>query len=244
MPARPSFEILDHRRTPMGTLTLRRRTVAALEGREVHEVVLGEAFLMSSLFTESERALARLGLDALEGRDGIAVAVGGLGLGYTALAALEHGGVASLVVVEALEAVIDWHRRGLVPLGAELSADPRCRFVHGDFFALAANPELGFDWESPGARFDAVLLDIDHSPSKLLARGHAALYRRDGLERLVGQLTPGGVFALWSDDPPDPDFLETLRGVFEEARAEEVEFPNPLLGGASSSTVYLARRGP
>ncbi len=43
--------------------------------------------------------------------------VGGLGLGYTAKAVLENRNVGSLIVVEALEAVIDWHVQGLVPLG-------------------------------------------------------------------------------------------------------------------------------
>jgi hypothetical protein len=37
---------------------------------------------------------------------------------------LEHQKVASLLVVEALEAVIEWHAEGLVPLGPELTGDP------------------------------------------------------------------------------------------------------------------------
>ena len=31
-----------------------------------------------------------------------------------------------------------------------------------------------------------------------------------GLRRLACQLKPGGVFALWSDDPLDSDFLRVL----------------------------------
>ena len=52
------FEELDYRKTPMGELTLRRRRVALLDGLEVFEVKLGEAFLMSSLFHVVEVALA------------------------------------------------------------------------------------------------------------------------------------------------------------------------------------------
>ena len=44
-----------------------------------------------------------------------------------------------------MDAVIEWHEQGLVPLGPELAGDPRCRFVHGDFFALAAASCEGFD---------------------------------------------------------------------------------------------------
>ena len=61
------------------------------------------------------------------------------------------------------------------------------------------------------------------------------------LRALARHLTDGGVFALWSDDPPDDDFMVTLSSVFSEARAHLVDFDNPLTGGMSSNTVYVAR---
>jgi spermidine synthase len=234
------FAILDARPTPLGELVLRRRRVAALDGREVYEVKLGEEFLMSSLFHDVEVALADLGLAPLEA-PALDVVVGGLGLGYTALAALKCPRVRSLLVVEALEPVIEWHARGVVPLGAALTADARCRFVHGDFFAMAAAPEAGFDPSRPGRRFHAVLLDIDHSPRHHLHARHAAFYQPGGLRRLAAHLHPGGAFALWSDDPPDAEFLRCLGEVFPGPRANVVSFRNPLLGRDSASTVYLAR---
>ncbi|MEA3211641.1 MAG: arylsulfatase [Chthoniobacter sp.] len=233
------FEELDYRQTPLGALSLRRRRILSLDGLEVFEVKLGEAFLMSSLFHEVEVALANLGLAGLKA-DALDVVVGGLGLGYTALATLEHPAVRSLVVVEALEAVIEWHRQGLVPLGAKLTADPRCRLVHGDFFALAASS--GFDPANPGRRFHAVLLDIDHSPRHLLHPRHGAFYEPDGLRALAAHLHPGGVFALWSDDPPDDAFLDSLAAVFATSQAHVITFPNPLLECESASTVYVARK--
>jgi len=235
------FAELDYRQTPLGELTLRRRRVLALDGLEVFEVKLGDAFLMSSLFHEVEVALADLGLATVNAPE-MDVVVGGLGLGYTALAALKHSAVRSLIVVEALDAVIDWHQRGLVPLGPQLTANPRCRFVHGDFFAIATAPEKGFDPENPGRLFHAVLLDIDHSPKNLLHARHGAFYEADGLRRLAAQLHPQGVFALWSDDPPDADFLETLHAVFTDVEARVVSFFNPLLERDSASTVYIARK--
>ncbi len=231
------FAELDYRKTPLGELTLRRRRVHALGGVDVFEVKLGEAFLMSSLFHEVEVALARLGLAAL-GAGAWDVVVGGLGLGYTARAALEHASVKSLLVVDALEAVIEWHERGIVPLGAELTADARCRFLHGDFFALAAS-KTGFD---AGRKFHAVLLDIDHSPRNLLAPQNAAFYEPAGLRALAVHLHEGGVFALWSDDAPDATFLRALESVFATATAQVVTFPNPLLDRESASTVYVARK--
>src|SRR6185369_9892672 len=103
-----AFEELDYRPTPIGALSLRRRRELKL-GVDVFEIKLGDEFLMSSLFTASEIALADLGLAGMKG-DGLSVVVGGLGLGYTAKAVLAHGNVGSLVVVDYLQAVIDWHR--------------------------------------------------------------------------------------------------------------------------------------
>ena len=233
-----NFEELDCQQTELGELVLRRRRLLSLNGAEVFEIKLGDSFLMSSLFTEVEVALARLALAELHA-DQLEVAVGGLGLGYTARAALEHPAVKSVVVIEALPAVIDWHRRGLVPLGTQLTADPRCRFVQGDFFKLATSPS--FDPESPGQRFHAILLDIDHSPRSLLDQRHQTSYEAEGLRRIASHLRPGGVFAMWSDDPPEEKFLEALDDAYADSRAHIVSFHNPLLECDSASTVYVAR---
>jgi spermidine synthase len=232
------FEELDYRPTPIGALSLRRRRELSL-GVDVFEIKLGEEFLMSSLFTASEIALAQLGLAELDGQ-GLDVVVGGLGLGYTANAVLEHDKVSSLIVVDALDAVIDWHRTGLLPLGPALTSDPRCRFMHGDFFALAAS-EDGFDPDSPKRRFDAILVDIDHSPDFLLDPQNASFYRPEGLRRLATHLKPGGVFGLWSNDQSDAAFTARLADVFDKASAETVMFHNPLQDREATQTVYLAR---
>jgi spermidine synthase len=297
------FEEIDWRPTPMGEISLRRRRDPA-SGDDVYEVKLGDEYLMSSLFTAGEVELARLGLAALP--DGpLDVAVGGLGLGYTARTALDDPRVRSLIVVDALAEVIDWHHRGLVPLGAGLASDPRCRLVRGDFFAMAAGSAAaggpvpadgaaaggpvsadavkagdpvsadaaaagdpasvddakagdpvsagdaargvdaaphGLDPETPGRRFHAILLDVDHSPRHVLHPGHAALYRHAGLTALAELLYPGGVFALWSNDPPDEEFGSVLAEVFTETAAHVVDFDNPLQGGTAANTVYVARR--
>jgi len=85
-----------------------------------------------------------------------------------------------------------------------------------------------------------VLLDVDHSPRHVLHPSHAAFYTPQGLRALHGQLHPGGVFALWSDDPPDADFVNLLQAEFGSAEAHVVSFANPLTGGTSANTVYVA----
>jgi spermidine synthase len=141
-------------------------------------------------------------------------------------------------VVEAIDAVVGWHRDHLLPDAALLTDDPRCHLVTGDFFALVA-AGAGF---GPGVpdRVHAVLVDIDHSPRHLLDAGHAPFYAAAGLRRLTDRLHPGGVFALWADGAPDPDFVAVLDEVFTVATAHEVSFPNFYTGATSASTVYVA----
>ncbi|MCF7675639.1 MAG: hypothetical protein K9M97_09865 [Akkermansiaceae bacterium] len=247
MHPKPRFEELDYQKTELGELILRRRTILSLENREVYEIILGEAFLMTSLFTEVETALGSLGMAAaakhFPGDGALDVVVGGLGLGHTVRAALDHPGTRSLIAVDFLKPVIKWHQQGLVPLGARPSADPRCRFVHADFFAcaLAADGEPGFDPETPDRKFHAILLDIDHSPANLLHDRHAEFYRPEGLRRLARKIHPGGVFALWSDDPPAEDFTSALHEIFVGCESHIVSFFNPLQDRDSESTVYIAR---
>ena len=231
-----AFEVLDHRPTPMGELMLRRRLEPVLQV-DVWEVKLGEAFLMSSQFTATEEAVASLALDRVDG-DRLAVLVGGLGLGYTALTALGDERVESVHVVDALAEVIEWHRRHLVPLGERVADDPRCRLIHGDFFELvAAGGPFGDDAPE---RFDAVLVDIDHTPKHLLSPDHAGFYTVEGLRQARSLLRPGGVFSLWSDDPPDDAFVAVLASVFAEVEPHVVSFPNHYTGGESACTVYVA----
>ena len=152
---------------------------------------------------------------------------------------LDDPRVRSLTVVEALGEVITWHERDLFPDTAGLASDPRARLVRGDFFAMAGTDQ-GFDPRTPGRRFHAVFLDIDHTPRHVLHLSHSAFYSEEKLRRLARLLHPYGVFALWSDDPPDDEFRSVLAAVFADSQAHVVPFPNPLTGTESANTVYVA----
>ncbi len=232
-----NIQELAFENTPLGDLTLRRRTETLLRDREVFEVKLGDEYLMSSLFTESEQQLATLSLAPLEGD--LDVVIGGLGLGYTAVEALKNKMVKRVMVIDLFQAVIDWHQAGLVPNGEALTKDPRCELRQGDFFDLA---RTGFDASAPERKYDAVLLDIDHSPEHFLNQSNQSLYTAEGLASVRDQLKPGGCFALWSNDPAGEDFTAHLGKIFGSATAHNIEFPNPYTNSISVNSVYVAQR--
>jgi spermidine synthase len=231
------IEELAYHKTPLGELILRRRRETLLQNKEVFEVKLGEEFLMSSLFTEGEKQLSNLGLAGLEGE--LDVVVGGLGLGYTAAAALENKMVRSLLVIDIFREVIGWHQNKLVPMGRVLSEDKRCEMRQGDFFELA---RTGFDIFDNKRKFDAILLDIDHSPEHFLDEKNKSFYGAEGLSSLRKQIKTGGAFALWSNEPPDEKFTKHLESIFGNATAQNVEFANPYTNSTSVNSIYVAHK--
>ncbi len=235
------YEELDRRDTAIGELVLRRRRVPGLAGDEpVYEIKRDDELLMSSLVNDSELALAQRAIPHVG--DGIFdVLVGGLGLGYTAWAALGFERVRSVRVVELLPEVIEWHREGLVPLGAELARDPRCRFLQGDFFVFVTDPSLRDLLHPPGG-YGAILLDIDHAPDAVLRDEHNSWYAPASLARTAELLQPGGVLAVWSCGGPQEGFQQALEEVFPDVILEDVTIYNPLADSEQTDTIYLAKR--
>lgn len=228
-----AYEELERCGTPFGELLLARRRVPGAPDGTAYEVKLGGALLMSSLVTESERALASL---ALAGRPGpTRVLVGGLGLGYTAAEALAQPGVSSVEVLDLLPQVVAWHREGRVPLGPRLTADPRLSLRVGDVFERLGRPPAG-----PQARFEALLLDVDHGPQALLRPEHGAFYGEQGLATAALHLVPGGVLGLWSALAPEPEFERRLARVFPRSAAHAVTFWNVNNDAEEVNGVYLA----
>lgn len=229
------IEELDYQKTLFGELILRRRWSPSVPDAPVYEVKLDGEMLMSSSVNVSERALAMLPLEQRGGAP-CDVLVGGLGLGYTAAAALGFPCVRRLVVIELLAPVIAWHANRLVPAAGLLRDDPRCSLLQGDFFVHVAAG-------GPGGRYDVILLDIDHSPEDWLRDRHGQFYTQAGLRGLMEHLRPGGVFGLWSAFEPSPRFLSLLRGVAASVQSHEVSFANPHLDATVSNWVVLAGSG-
>lgn len=230
-----SFQELDYQQTSLGELVLRKRSSPSLDGQPVFEVKLNGEFLMSSVVTHSEEALAALALKAW-GDQQCDVLIGGLGLGYTAAAALRCASIRHLEVVEFLEPVIQWHRQRLVPAADILLDDPRCELIHDDFFKYVADPA-----GKPDRRYDLILVDIDHSPESWLHASNKAFYSSDGLKRLAQHLRPGGVFGLWSTGKPRQEFLERLGSHFSTVKEHTISYHHPMLHQEENDTIIIAR---
>ena len=233
MSGAPRLEILEYCETPIGFLCLRRRELLASPGTIVTEVTLDHEFLMSSYNTESENALASVALQ-WHGGSQLQVLVGGLGLGYTADAALRFPRVERVDVVELLPQVISWLSRDLVPLATSLQADPRFHVAEGNIFESLSS--------SPRTRHDAILIDVDHSPDEVLDPHNRSFYTVEGLTRAREHLAEGGVLAVWSSAENEA-FARALEEVFSEVKLESVHWRNELIDEDQRDDIFLARRG-
>lgn len=237
------FEELDWQETPLGDISLRKRSEPRLDNLVIYEVKLGEEFLMSSLFVEAEEQLSILGLEKLKANghtQNLNVVVGGLGLGYTALTALKDNDVSQLRTIDVMKPVISWHQQGVLPVGDTLETDSRSELIHADFFKVATDVQQGFGDQT---QVDAVLLDIDHSPRHWLNQSNSGFYTKESLTAVANKIKTGGVFALWSNELPDQAFIDLLNTVFVSTDSHIVRFPNPYSGGKSINSVYISTVG-
>lgn len=216
------IDLIDHANTPIGTIYLGRRRIKTRE-EWVYEIQISGQMLMSSLNNVSERQISTSALGLHQGTQPLRVLVGGLGLGYTAQAALESDRVASVRVVEKMDFVIDWMNRGLLPLSEQFAADERLEIRQGDVYQDLLGPAT--------EQFDVIIVDVDHAPDSRLAEGNGAFYTVEG-QRLVAQhLAPGGVLAVWSAWDHD-GFDAVLGEAYPRSRREEVRWDDEEETGA------------
>lgn len=166
----------------------------------VLELRVNGVFVMDTLETTSERALATAALGLVEAP--ARVFVGGLGLGFTLAEVLADQRVEQCTVVELEQALVDWMRQGTIPHGPSLLADARLDVVVADVataLAEATEPH------------DLVLLDVDNGPGYLVHEHNAALYLPPFLttaKRAASQMV-----AIWSA-AQEPGLATAMSEVF------------------------------
>ena len=192
-------------RSERGEVVLRRRVDpdATEASPEVLELRVNGVFVMDTIETTSETALAQAALDQVDSPT--TVLVGGLGLGFTAHEVLSDHRVEHLVVAEIEEALVAWFRDGTVPHGPTFLADRRVTVATVDVQQVLE--------ESQPDRFDLVLLDVDNGPDFLVFDGNSPIYESSFLERVRVALRPGGAIAIWSSTE-SARLVDTMTTVF------------------------------
>ncbi|TAK12953.1 MAG: hypothetical protein EPO35_10795 [Acidobacteria bacterium] len=219
------WEVLGETTAPDGTtLTLTRR------GHE-HVILANGKSLMSNRMHGSEEALASLALTALPDPAQPRVLVGGLGMGYTLRATLNHLPATAIVdVAELLPAVVDWNRGPLGPLADHPLKDRRVRVVPGDVAKILR--------DSAGV-YDAILLDVDNGPAAFTTGFNGGLYDNAGVATAKAALKPGGTLAVWSAWD-DRKFEQRLRYAGFTVTVEHVRAR--LKQGGPYHTIFVGRQ--
>lgn len=197
-----------------------------------HVVRVRGELLMSSRVSGSEEALARLALGE-HPPAGARVLVGGLGMGFTLRAVLDAlGPEATVEVLELLAPVVEWNRSWLASHAGQPLDDPRVNVIVRDVFDHLARAE--------GARYDAIILDVDNGPEAFTVKANQRLYLPAGLALLHDALRPGGMLVLWSAFQ-SPAFEKRLRGAGFVVATVTVRARGTVRKGARH-TVFTARR--
>ncbi|PKN48097.1 MAG: hypothetical protein CVU59_00325 [Deltaproteobacteria bacterium HGW-Deltaproteobacteria-17] len=182
------WEFLESVKMPdgKGSMELMRRGKEMIIRIDDHE-------LMGTHVHGSEEALSDLAfdhLDVLHPEGDVAVLIGGLGVGFTAAAALRRCGPAGRVVVaELVEAIARWNEGELGEASGHPMRDERAELVLTDVAELIRNPPQ--PWH-------AILLDVDNGPKSFTQLANGWLYSPQGIRSAYEALVPGGMLAVWS----------------------------------------------
>lgn len=219
------WRTVDRLATAEGTLELRQR------GQRDFLITIDGRILMNAAGNLSEIALARLACEPLRDRPAPRVLVAGLGMGFTLREVLDALPADAVVVtVELNPAVVDWCRGPLAPLTGGAVDDPRVEAVIGD---VAGSIREAADRGEEG-RFDAVVLDLYEGPHDGDGGRNDHVWGPAALARTRAALRPGGIFAVWSEDP-SPAFERRLRAAGFTVRRHRP-------GRGHRHTVYICRR--
>jgi len=191
------------------------------------QVISNGTFLMDTRGGRSERLLVDAALQRHPApRD---VLIGGLGIGFSLVAALADRRVAQVTVVEIEQALVDWHDTHLASFSGGLLHDARVVVVVADISTHLA---------ACASSYDVVCLDVDNGPDWTVIETNNALYDDAGSRLVVGALRPGGVLSVWSASS-SPQYEHRLRTVLDDLTVLEV-----VRERGEPDVIYVGRRPP
>jgi spermidine synthase len=210
--------VVERVTTPRGELVLRRCGAH-------FELISNGVFLMDTRGGRSERVLVRAGLEACPHPSRLLI--GGLGVGFTLVAALDDSRVRAVTVVDVEPSLVRWHETYLAKFTGGALVDPRVIVVVDDLPAYLRRTTKVFD---------VICLDIDNGPDWTVTAGNAWLYSAEGTRMLAHRLAPRGGLAVWSATS-SPAYQRLLRCHFCDVRALHVAAAH---GGPD--IVFVARK--
>lgn len=152
-------------------------------------------------------------------------------MGFTLRALLDELPLNALVVVAELNpVVVTWCRGPLALLSGGSVNDPRVVLKIADVASVIRNSATG----NGESRFDAIILDLYEGPCEAARERSDYLYGSAALQRSGSALLPGGVLAVWSEDP-DRAFERRLVGAGFTCKRHRP-------GRGSRHVVYIARK--
>lgn len=222
---------------PTGELVLRRRRDERGEDGTAIELRANGVFVMDTVETASEQAMATATLAASRrsGRTPRRVLVGGLGLGFTLGEVLSDAFVEHVTVVEIEAGLVGWMRDGTIPHGPGLLADGRVELVTADLVDWLREAGDGGDH----AAYDLALLDVDNGPGYLVHESNADLYEAPLLAAVRDRLSDGGTLVIWSAFE-EPELPLEMHDVFGNCRA--LPIPVDLQGREEQYWLYASSR--
>jgi len=188
--ARP-WQTLEKVDTRDGVLELRRR------GELDFLILINGRVLMNSSANQSEIVLGESASFAVADRRSPRVLIGGLGMGLTLRAVLDSLPPSAEVVVAELNPVtVQWCRGPLAGLTGSAVADGRVTVVVEDVSQVVAKAA-----QSGAKRFDAIIIDLYEGPGSATDPRNDPFYGSQALKVTASALSPGGVFAVWGENP-------------------------------------------
>ena len=220
------WEEIDRAEVPggEGEVVLRRR------GAE-YSIRAATTELMNSRLHGSEDALAELTCGRIERKTGQRILIGGLGMGFTLAAALQHLELdACVIVAELIPAVVRWNREHLGHLAGQPLDDSRVTIWQEDVVESIIREK---------SHWDAILLDVDNGPDGLTREGNDQLYGIRGLKNVFYALRQGGLLAVWSSGA-DEQFTRRLKRCNFKTEVVSVWARKP--GKGARHTIWLATK--
>lgn len=181
------WETIESVDTAEGVLELQKR------GNRDYLITIAGRVLMNSHANHSEILLSELTCNSLGNKRNPKLLIGGLGMGYTLRAALDHlRNEARVVVAELNPVVVKWCRGPIAHLTNTSVNDPRVTVEIEDVSDIISKAYH---------EFDAIILDLYEGPFEAAKGRGEHLYGAAALRYSSAALLSGGIFAVWSEDP-------------------------------------------